>query len=73
MTRVIAASPVVTLRVIERGDDVTVVVGHHVGETGTVICSFRGWLTIGRANGLAFLVKATECKIKEATPARDSL
>lgn len=48
---------------MKRGDVVTVIAGEHTGQTGRVICSFRGLLTVLQADGRAFDVPATECEV----------
>lgn len=51
---------------IVRGNDVEVVDGHHRGETGTVICNFKGGITASRPDGTTFWTPARHCQKKEA-------
>jgi hypothetical protein len=48
---------------MKRGDIVQVLTGSHAGQTGRVICAFRGLLTILRLDGWAFDCAAIYCRV----------
>ena len=40
---------------MKRGDTVRVTTGDHAGQTGRVICVFRGWVTFRRADSVGVI------------------
>lgn len=55
-----------------RGDEVEVHAGSHAGQSGRVICAFRGWLTILRRDGVAFDCAAIDCRVIPAGGTNDT-
>jgi hypothetical protein len=70
MTRIIAATPLLT---ITRDDTITVTAGDYIGESGLVVCVFRGMATVARDNDRWFVVPAAECERKEAADCASGL
>jgi hypothetical protein len=70
MTRIIAASPLLT---ITRNDTITVTAGDYAGESGTVINIFRGMATVARDNDRWFTVPIGDCEKEEAVNCGDGL
>jgi hypothetical protein len=63
MTRIISASPFLQIR---RHDTIIVAAGDYAGESGTVVCVFRGMATVARDDDRWFLVPIADCEKEEA-------
>ena len=48
---------------MKRGDIVRVTSGNHAGQTGRVICLFRGWVTFRRADSVAVQERVELCEV----------
>jgi hypothetical protein len=70
MSRITAATPLLTIR---RHDTIIVTAGDYIGESGLVVCVFRGMATVARPDDRWFTVPIGDCEKEEAVNCGDGL
>jgi hypothetical protein len=70
MTKIISATPLLT---IARNDTIIVSAGDYAGESGLVVCVFRGMATVARDDDRWFVVPIADCEKEEAVNCGDGL